>query len=97
MDPTAERLEVSWYGRFIRQVDAKNGAHPDGMRFRPPSTAANPSDNKGHWALFWEVDSLRELKPEERIPTGQFVGYETGKAYKNNFVPEGPLLVAKPA
>ncbi len=97
MGRTADRLEASWHGRYIGHVEAKNGAHPDGMRFRPPSTAVNPSDNKGYWAVFWEVDSLRELAPEDRIPTGEFIGYDSGKAYKKNFIPEGPLLVTKPA
>jgi hypothetical protein len=80
VDPTADRLEASWYARYTGHVEGKNGAHPDGMRFRPPSTAINPSDNKGHWAIFWEVDSLLELEPEKRIPTGQFIGYGGGKA-----------------
>lgn len=97
MDPSADRIEVSWRARYIGHVESKAGAHPDGMRFRPPSTAKNPADNKGHWAVFWEVDQLRELKPEERMPTGQLTGYGSAKAYKKNFVPEGPLLVINPA
>jgi hypothetical protein len=95
-DPSSERLEVSWYGRYIGHVEGKNGAHPDGMKFRPPSTGKYPSDNKGHWAVFWEVDQLRELAQEERISTGEFVGHSSGKAYKKNFIPEGPILVVRP-
>jgi len=92
-DPTSDKLEVSWLGRYIGHVEGKFGAHPEGMRFRPPSTAKYPSDNKGHWAVFWELDQLRELQTHERIPTGAFTGYKTGKQYKNNFVPEGPIIV----
>ncbi len=96
-DPDSERLEASWYGRYIGHVEGRNGAHPDGMRYRPPSTAKYPSDNKGHWAVFWELDQLRELSASECIPTGQFIGHKTGKQYKKNFVPEGPLIVARKA
>ena len=96
-DPDSERLEVSWQGRYIGHVQGKNGAHPDGLRFRPPSTAKYPSDNKGHWAVFWELDQLRQLPPHERIATGAFIGHGTGKQYEKNFVPEGPLNVIRPA
>ena len=92
MDPTMDRLEASWYARYIGHVREKNGAHPDGMRFRPESTKSD-----GRFAVFWEVDSLQQLVPEKRIPTGQFIGYDSGKAYKKNFIPKGPLLVIKPA
>jgi hypothetical protein len=97
MDPSAERIEVCWHARYIGHVESRGGAHPEGMRFRPPSTAKYAADNKGHWAVFWEVDHLRELAPEERLPVGQFIGYGSAKAYKRSFVPEGPLLVINPA
>jgi hypothetical protein len=93
-DPTSERLEVSWAARYVQWREVPNGAHPDGMTFRPPSTAKYPGDNKGHWAGFWEVEELRQLLPNGRIPTGKFIGFKSGKQYKKNFVPEGPLLVA---
>lgn len=91
--PNSEELEVSWIGRYIGHVESKNGTHPDGMRFRPPSTAKNPGDNKGHWAVFWELDELRELEPSECKPTGAFTGYKSKKQYKKNVVPRGPLLI----
>ncbi|SFI61029.1 hypothetical protein [Nitrosomonas sp. Nm34] len=95
-DPNAERLEVSWYGKYIRHVESKNGTHPEGMRFRPPSTGKYSSDNSGHWAIFWEIQQLRQLKQDERYPSGAFIGYTTDKAYKKNFIPKGPLLVRRP-
>ncbi|MGH9577450.1 MAG: hypothetical protein ACRD3R_08430, partial [Terriglobales bacterium] len=52
-DPSSERLEASWSGSYVRWVEVPNGAHPDGMTYRPPSTAKYPGDNKGHWAGFW--------------------------------------------
>ena len=95
-NPDAERLEASWYGRYTHHVNAIGGAHPDGMRFRPQTTEKYPTDNKGHWAVFWELDQLRELSPNERIATGKFIGYESNKKYKPNFVPKRPMLVIRP-
>ena len=93
-DLGAGKVEVSWRGRYIGHVEGKNGAHPDGLRFRPPSTIKNPADNKGHWAVFWEIDQLNQLEPNERIPTSVFNGYKSHKRYAKNFIPEGPVLVA---
>jgi hypothetical protein len=42
------------------------------------------------------VDQLRELNADERIATGRFIGYKTGRQYSKNFVPEGPLMVIRP-
>lgn len=93
-DPTSDALEASWTAMFQRWVEVSNGAHPSGMDYRPPSTAKYPADNKGHWAGFWEVSSLRQLSQGERIRTGLFVGFTSGKPYKKNFIPKGPLLAA---
>lgn len=93
-DLGSAKIEVSWRGRYIGHVEGKNGAHPDGLRFRPPSTAKNPTDNKGHWAVFWELDQLNQLEPSERIPTGAFIGHKSGKLCAKNFVPGGPVIVA---
>lgn len=95
-DPAAIRLEAAWHAIYIGHVEGKNGAHPAGMQFRPPSTGKYPTDNKGHWAIFWEVEHLRELQPDERISIELFMGYRSSKSYKKNFVPEGPLLVIHP-
>ena len=92
-DKSFESFEVSWYGRYIGHVEGNNGAHPDGMLFRPASTTKDPRDNKGHWAVFWELDQLRQLQPHERISTGEFHGFESGKKYKKHFTPQGPIIV----
>lgn len=94
--PGPVSLQVSWHAIYIGHGDSIGGAHPDGMKFRPPSTRKYPDDNLGHWAIFWEVEALRELPPEARIPTGQFQGFGKPKPYKKNFVPEGPILVSRP-
>jgi hypothetical protein len=92
-DPDLDMIQVSWIGRYTGHVESKAGAHPKDMEFRPPSTEKYPNDNKGHWAVFWELDGLRKLHPSDRIFTSDFTGYKTSKHYKDNFVPKGPLLV----
>lgn len=90
------RLEVSWHARYIGHVESIGGTHPEGMKFRPPSTAKYEDDNLGYWAVFWEVEQLCELSLEERIPTGGFRGLGKHKPYRRNFVPEGPILIEHP-
>ncbi len=85
--------QVSWVARYTGHVESIEGTHPDGMRFRPPSTSSWEGDNEGFWAVFWEVDQIRRLSPEEYIPIGKFSGFGKSKPYLRNFVPEGPILV----
>lgn len=75
-------------------LESHGGAHPEGMRFRPPSTGLHPSDNLGHWAIFWEVEDLIELP--SAIPTGGLKGLGKPRAYGRSFVPEGPVLIEHP-
>jgi hypothetical protein len=88
--------EVSWQGVYLRSVESSDGAHPEGMKYRPPSTAKYPADNLGHWGVFWEVADLRELAPADRMSVGQFTGFGKKKPYGHSFPPEGPLLVEHP-
>jgi len=87
---------ATWRAVYVGHVECIVGAHPAGMRFRPPSTGQNESDNAGHWAVFWEVRDLRRVDETEFIPTGQFTGHGKRRAYRDNFAPEGPLLVEHP-
>jgi hypothetical protein len=93
-DRTTNLLEVTWRARYIGHVESRGGAHPDGMRFRPNSTSQSATDNLGHWAIFWEIDQLRKLEIEARIPLAHLSSFETGKPFKPNFIPEGPLLAS---
>jgi hypothetical protein len=88
--------EASWKGRYVRNVDSVNGAHPAGMRYRPPSTAANPSDNLGHWAVFWEVEELAELPDDGVIRLDELTAVDKRERYGPSFIPEGPLLIEHP-
>lgn len=85
--------KVRWHARYVGHVDAKAGGHPDGMQYRPDSTKRYGTDNVGHWAVFWEVVELRQLKNEDSIPMNMFRGWQTRKNYVSSFVPEGPILV----
>jgi hypothetical protein len=89
-------FEASWHARYIGHVESVRGAHPAAMRYRPPSTAKYGTDNEGFWAVFWEVEELREIAPDDRIPVRMFCGVGKSKAYSRGFVPEGPLLVKRP-
>ena len=89
-------FEATWYGRYIGHVDSINGAHPAGMRYRPPSTAKYPTDNQGHWAVFWEVKELRQLPSGKGIRLANLTGFGKSKAYGRGFVPEGPLIIEHP-
>ncbi len=89
-------FRVSWRARYIGYVNSIFGAHPDGMTFRPASTGLYEADNSGHWAVFWEVDSLKTIPEDDRQHVGDFSGYGKKKAYGNAFSPRGPLLIEHP-
>ena len=89
-------LETSWKAIYVNSVETQDGAHPEGIRFRPESTAWFPTDNEGWWAVFWEVTDLREVQVSERIKISEFTGYRKRRHYKRDFIPEGPLLVELP-
>jgi len=90
-------FRVSWRARYLKNVPAINGAHPDGMTFRPESTAKYPGDNEGgDWLLFWEVDSLQPISDEERVHVGTFSPFGKKKPYGNSFAPRGPMLIEHP-
>lgn len=87
---------VRWRGKYIGHVHSEGGAHPDGMRHRPPTTTSNPEDNLGHWAVFWHVSDLQPLSDEEAIPIGRLRGYGKKQPYGRGFVPRGPVIVEAP-
>lgn len=88
--------EVAWRARYVGHVESKHGSHPDGMTYRPPSTAKHRSDNRGHFALFWELRDLRALPVGEHLRIVDLKSYRTHKHYAANFVPEGPVLIELP-
>jgi hypothetical protein len=87
---------TSWHARYIGYVDSQMGAHPAGMRYRPPSNGQSASDNSGYWAVFWEVENLQQLPEEKRISLADLTGYGKKKAYGHAFPPEGPIIIEHP-
>lgn len=85
--------KVRWLATYVQHVESIGGRHPDRMKYRPESTSVYNSDNKGHWAIFWEVTDLRQLESGEALPMTRFQGVDKKKKYLSTFVPEGPLLV----
>src|SRR3974377_1608977 len=73
--------QISWRGRYIGHVESIGGAHPDGMRYRPSSTAKYLNDNSGHWAVFWEVEELEPVPVHQCIPLVEFTGFDKEKPY----------------
>ena len=92
--PAKDSFIVSWFGWYTHFRDSKGGAHPDGMTFRPPTTADYPADNKGHWAIFWHVEGLHELPKLKQLPIKKIQGFKGG--WRKNAPPRGPELVTLP-
>jgi len=92
--PARDTFVVTWFGWYTGHVDSKNGAHPQGMTHRPETTAQYAADNKGLWAAFWHVESLRRLPPDKRLPISK-IGTIAG-GWRKNAPPRGPELVALP-
>lgn len=84
---------VTWAATYLRTVRSRGGAHPDGMKLRPPTTVQYASDNTGHWAVFWEVTDLRPLAKEDRIKVSTLRSHGSKKAFVSGFRPEGPILI----
>lgn len=90
--PARPTFKVAWAGWYVGHVHSVGGAHREGMQYRPPTTAGSPSDNTGHWAVFWHVRGLRELPPERHLHISSLEGYQTGRPRKDH-PPHGPELV----
>lgn len=95
MSDTDEPPAVTWRAQYVGHVEGKNGAHPEGMRFRPPSTGNYESDNRGWWAVFWEVAALEALSKSQQLLIKELQS-RSGGYYKPEFVPEGPIIIPAP-
>ena len=84
---------ASWRAMYIGHVEGRNGAHPEGMKYRPPTTAKYAKDNLGHWAVFWHVTDLKQLSLADQVKISSLRGYGKSRRYLKNFIPEGPLMI----
>jgi hypothetical protein len=82
--------EVSWHALYVGHVQSRGGRHPQGMKYRPPSTASE----KPRWAIFWEVEELQPLSSPIAIASLKGLGKKSN--YPSRFTPEEPLLIAYP-
>lgn len=87
---------VAWTGWYRGHVPSRTGAHPDGMKFRPPTTAAYPTDNSGFWGVFWHVRDLAQLPPGSTVAISSLESYKKPGFWRMNAPPLGPEVVARP-
>ena len=85
---------VSWTGLYVGSAETSTGAHPLGMKHRPPTTGPQGSDNLGHWAVFWHVAKLSPLPKGQRFPISTLQTVKGG--WRKDKPPRGPELVAMP-
>lgn len=63
---------ATWRATYIGHVEGSGAGHPDGMRYRPPTTGKYPTDNS-EWAVYWEVEGLGRLADGDRIGMDAFM------------------------
>ncbi len=85
-------FETTWCAKYIESKESFDGTHPDGIRFRPPTTI----NDKDVWAVFWEVIDLRPAAEIEKIEISNCTSYGKRKSYGKFFFPERPLLIEHP-
>jgi hypothetical protein len=79
---------VTWRARYIRLEPNRHKAKP----YRPESTKSDTFEGE----IFWIVEGLRRMQPNEHIPVADFVGFGGKKPYGKSFPPHRPLLVEHP-
>ncbi|MBW4565393.1 MAG: hypothetical protein KME32_30780 [Mojavia pulchra JT2-VF2] len=79
--------EVSWQGLYIGHVNSRNGRYPGKAKFRPPATATD----KPTWAIFWELQELKQLKTPIAIASLKALGKKSN--YTSRFIPEEPSII----
>ena len=93
-DPAKMSYQISWVGWYIGSEESHNGRHSAGMDHRPPSTGQYQSDNRGHWAVFWQVRNHFQRPAPDRCPISKLQTVKGG--WRKNAPPRGPELVAVP-
>ena len=86
--------QVSWLGWYIGSEETNTGRHSRGMKHRPPTTSTSPTDNAGHWSVFWHVNKLVRLANSDRFPISKLHTVKGG--WRKSAPPRGPELVATP-
>lgn len=93
--PAKDSFIVSWVGWYVGSEESGSGKHSKGMAHRPPTTGQYTPDNHGHWAVFWHVCDLRELRAAQPLPISAIQTVKGG--WRKSAPPRGPELVATPS
>lgn len=80
--------KVTWHARYVRLEADSHNAKP----YRPKSTETDNFEGE----VYWIVERLRRMEPNEHIPVGDFIGFDHAKPYGRSFPPHRPLLIARP-
>jgi hypothetical protein len=80
--------KVTWHARYVRLEPDRHKAKP----YRPKSTETDTFEGEVYWTVEW----LRRMQPNEHIPVADFIGFGHRKPYGQSFPPHRPLLVEHP-
>ena len=81
--------KATWHARYIRLEPDRYKAMP----YRPKLAAET---DKWEGEVYWIVERLRRMEPNQHIPVGDFTGLDQKKPYGKSFPPHRPLLVEHP-
>ncbi len=80
--------KATWHARYVRIETDRHKAKP----YRPKSTETDTFGGE----VYWIVERLRRMEPNEHIPVADFIGFDHSKPYGNSFPPHRPILVEHP-
>jgi hypothetical protein len=80
--------KATWHARYVRLEPDRHKAKP----YRPKSTESDTLEGE----VYWIVEGLRQIEPNEQIPVADFIGFGKSKPYGKSFPPHRPLLVEHP-
>ncbi|MFN7994870.1 MAG: hypothetical protein U0Q18_14790 [Bryobacteraceae bacterium] len=79
---------ATWHARYVHLETDRQNANP----YRPKSTVSDTFEGE----VYWIVEGLRRMQPNEYIPVADFTALGDPKAYGKSFPPRRPLLVKHP-
>jgi hypothetical protein len=76
---------ATWHAKYVGLEPDRHKAKP----YRPKSTESDAFEGE----VFWIVEQLRQIEPNEHIPVADFIPFDGEKPYGKSFHPRRPLLV----
>jgi hypothetical protein len=80
--------KATWHARYVRLETDRHKARA----YRPKSTETDTVEGE----VYWIVERLRRMEPNEHIPVADFIAFRNMKPYGKSFPPHRPLLVEHP-